>query len=113
MSAGQEVTKRPVGRCAAPVMVGLLVVAVLVAAAGPLELMRGLSIFEGVGQVQELTGLFDKLKAFLLALILAGASVAGAAVAAAKIAGHSRANDMIFNIAAGVVVLAAIPTMLA
>ena len=70
-------------------------------------------IFSGAQAIAGVTEFLDNIKGYLLSIVLAGFTVAGVAVAAAKITGHSRANDMLFNVGVGVAILAALPTLVA
>lgn len=88
-------------------------VSLATAAAGHVELLHRMPIFSGAQAIAGVTEFLDNIKGYLLSIVLAGFTVAGIAVAAAKIAGHSRANDMIFNVGIGVAILAAIPTLVA
>jgi hypothetical protein len=55
----------------------------------------------------------EKIKGYELSIVLAGFTIAAVAAGAAKLAGHTRANDLIFNIGVGVAILAAVPTLAA
>ena len=57
--------------------------------------------------------ILDNIKGYLLSIVLAGFTVAGIAVGAAKLSGHSRANDMLFNVGVGIAIFAALPTLVA
>ena len=101
----------------AAVLCPAVVLAALVAAAavagGHLDLLRNLSIAQDAKAIAGVTSFLDDIKGYLVSICLGGVSVAGVAVAAAKFAGHSRANDMIFNIGVGIAILAAVPTLVA
>jgi biotin transporter BioY len=88
-------------------------VALLTVAAGHVDLLSRMPIFQGAEQIAGVTELLDKLKGYLISIVLAGFTVAGLAVGAAKLTGHSRANDMIFNAAISLAIFAALPTIVA
>jgi len=77
------------------------------------ELLSRMPIFQGSEQIAGVTELLDKIKGYLISIVLAGFTVAGLAVGAAKLTGHSRANDMIFNVGVGIAIFAALPTLVA
>jgi hypothetical protein len=89
------------------------VVAVVTAASGHVELLHRMPIFSGAQAITGVTEFLDHIKGYLLSIVLAGFTVAGIAVGAAKLTGHSRANDMIFNVGVGVAIFAALPTLVA
>lgn len=60
-----------------------------------------------------MTAFMEKIKGYELSIVLAGFTIAAVAAGAAKLAGHTRANDLIFNIGVGVAILAAVPTLAA
>jgi hypothetical protein len=82
-------------------------------AAGHVELLSRMPIFAGGTPITGVTEFLNKLKGYLISIVLAGFTVAGIAVGAAKLTGHSRANDMIFNIGVGIAIFAALPTLVA
>jgi biotin transporter BioY len=88
-------------------------VAVVTAAAGHVELLHRMPIFSGAQAIGGVTEFLDNIKGYLLSIVLAGFTVAGIAVGAAKLTGHSRANDMLFNVGVGVAIFAALPTLVA
>jgi biotin transporter BioY len=88
-------------------------VAVVTVAVGHVELLSRMPIFQGAQQIAGVTEFLDHLKGYLISIVLAGFTVAGIAVGAAKVTGHSRANDMIFNIGVGIAIFAALPTIVA
>jgi hypothetical protein len=88
-------------------------VAVVTVTVGHVELLSRMPIFQGAQQIAGVTEFLDHLKGYLISIVLAGFTVAGIAVGAAKVTGHSRANDMIFNIGVGVAIFAALPTIVA
>jgi hypothetical protein len=88
-------------------------VAVVTATAGHVELLHRMPIFSGARSISGVTEFLDNIKGYLLSIVLAGFTVAGIAVGAAKLTGHSRANDMIFNVGVGVAIFAALPTLVA
>lgn len=90
-----------------------VVVAVVTAAAGHVELLHRMPIFSGAQAIAGVTEFLDNIKGYLLSIVLAGFTVAGIAVGAAKLTGHSRANDMLFNVGVGVAIFAALPTLVA
>jgi hypothetical protein len=90
-----------------------LIVAVVTLAAGHMDLLRRMTIFQGAQQIAGVTEFLDHIKGYLISIVLAGFTVAGIAVGAAKLTGHSRANDMIFNVGVGVAIFAALPTLVA
>jgi hypothetical protein len=109
------VTFYPARRAALVAAMTLLAVAVAVVtcAVGHVELLSRMPIFQGAQQIAGVTEFLGHLKGYLISIVLAGFTVAGIAVGAAKVAGHSRANDMIFNIGVGVAIFAALPTIVA
>jgi hypothetical protein len=88
-------------------------VAFLTAAGGHVELLHRMPIFSGSQSIAGVTEFLDHIKGYLLSIVLAGFTVAGIAVGAAKLTGHSRANDMLFNVGVGVAIFAALPTLVA
>jgi uncharacterized membrane protein len=88
-------------------------VAALTAAAGHVELLHRMPIFSGAQAISGVTEFLDNIKGYLLSIVLAGFTVAGIAVGAAKLTGHSRANDMLFNVGVGIAIFAALPTLVA
>jgi low affinity Fe/Cu permease len=88
-------------------------VATVTLAAGHVELLARMPIFQGATPIAGVTELLDKIKGYLISIVLAGFTVAGLAVGAAKLTGHSRANDMIFNTGVGIAIFAALPTLVA
>jgi hypothetical protein len=88
-------------------------VALVTAAAGHVELLHRMPIFSGAQAISGVTEFLDNIKGYLLSIVLAGFTVAGIAVGAAKLTGHTRANDMIFNVGIGVAIFAALPTLVA
>jgi low affinity Fe/Cu permease len=101
----------------AALVVAITLLAVTVAtvtlAAGHMELLSRMPIFQGATAITGVTEFLDKIKGYLISIVLAGFTVAGIAVGAAKLTGHSRANDMIFNIGVGIAIFAALPTLVA
>jgi hypothetical protein len=89
------------------------IVCLATAAAGHFELLHRMPIFSGAQAIGGVTDFLDSIKGYLLSIVLAGFTVAGIAVGAAKLTGHSRANDMIFNVGVGVAIFAALPTLVA
>jgi hypothetical protein len=81
--------------------------------AGHTDLLHRMPIFQGAQSIEGVTEFLDSLKGYLISIVLAGFTVAGIAVGAAKLSGHSRANDMIFNVGVGVAIFAALPTIVA
>ena len=94
------------------VLVGLAVAA-LTAVAGHVELLHRMPIFSSAQAITGVTEFLDHIKGYLLSIVLAGFTVAGIAVGAAKLTGHSRANDMLFNVGIGIAIFAALPTLVA
>lgn len=90
-----------------------LSVAVVTVAAGHLELLHRMPIFQGAQQIAGVTEFLDSIKGYLLSIVLAGFTIAGIATGAAKLSGHSRANDMLFNVGVGIAIFAALPTIVA
>lgn len=88
-------------------------VVALTALVGHTDLLDRLPIFKGAQSIEGVTQFLDSLKGYLISIVLAGFTVAGIAVGAAKLTGHSRANDMIFNVGVGVAIFAALPTIVA
>jgi hypothetical protein len=100
----------------AGLLVDLLVwgsVVVLTATAGHVELLHRMPIFSGAQAITGVTEFLDHIRGYLLSIVLAGFTVAGVAVGAAKLTGHSRANDMLFNVGVGIAIFAALPTLVA
>jgi hypothetical protein len=97
----------------APLLALGVAVACLTAAGGHLELLHRMPIFSGAQSIAGVTEFLDNIKGYLLSIVLAGFTVAGIAVGAAKLTGHSRANDMLFNVGVGVAIFAALPTLVA
>src|SRR5271165_7640888 len=98
---------------AVPVFALGMAVVFLTAAAGHVELLHRMPIFSGAQSITGVTEFLDNIKGYLLSIVLAGFTVAGIAVGAAKLSGHSRANDMLFNVGVGIVIFAALPTLVA
>ena len=88
-------------------------VTVVTLAVGHVDLLSRMPIFQGGQQIAGVTEFLDKIKGYLISIVLAGFTVAGIAVGAAKLTGHSRANDMIFNVGVGIAIFAALPTLVA
>src|SRR5271154_6657853 len=97
----------------APLLALGVAVAFLTAAAGHVELLHRMPIFSGAQSIAGVTEFLDNIKGYLLSIVLAGFTVAGIAVGAAKLMGHSRANDMLFNVGVGIAIFAALPTLVA
>ena len=102
-------------RAALTLALTLLAVTVVVVtlAAGHMELLSRMPIFQGATPITGVTEFLDKIKGYLISIVLAGFTVSGLAVGAAKLTGHSRANDMIFNVGVGIAIFAALPTLVA
>ena len=96
-----------------PVLALGVAVAFLTLAAGHVELLHRMPIFSGAQSITGVTEFLDNIKGYLLSIVLAGFTVAGIAVGAAKLSGHSRANDMLFNVGVGIAIFAALPTLVA
>jgi hypothetical protein len=90
-----------------------LAVALVTVAEGHIDLLHRMPIFEGAEKIAGVTEYLDHIKGYLISIVLAGFTVAGIAVGAAKMTGHSRANDMIFNVGISVAIFAALPTLVA
>jgi hypothetical protein len=106
----------PSTRRSAGFLLALLVwvsVVVLTLAAGHAELLHRMPIFSGAQAITGVTEFLDHIRGYLLSIVLAGFTVAGVAVGAAKLSGHSRANDMLFNVGVGIAIFAALPTLIA
>jgi hypothetical protein len=106
---------RPARRSAG-LLVALFVwgsVVLLTATAGHVELLHRMPIFSGAQSIAGVTEFLDHIRGYLLSIVLAGFTVAGVAVGAAKLTGHSRANDMLFNVGIGIAIFAALPTLVA
>src|SRR5208283_218687 len=97
----------------APLLALGVAVAFLTLAAGHVELLHRMPIFSGAQSITGVTEFLDNIKGYLLSIVLAGFTVAGIAVGAAKLSGHSRANDMLFNVGVGIAIFAALPTLVA
>src|SRR5271166_1728131 len=111
MPPGRSVARRLL--YAAPLLALAVAVAFLTAAAGHVDLLHRMPIFSGAQSIAGVTEFLDNIKGYLLSIVLAGFTVAGIAVGAAKLTGHSRANDMLFNVGVGVAIFAALPTLVA
>lgn len=98
---------------AATITLLTLSVVLVTLAAGHMELLSRMPIFQGAQQIAGVTEFLDDIKGYLISIVLAGFTVAGIAVGAAKLTGHSRANDMIFNVGVGIAIFAALPTLVA
>lgn len=109
---GRGISARRLLAILALLLVGLTV-AVVTAASGHVELLHRMPIFSGAQGIAGVTEFLDHIKGYLLSIVLAGFTVAGIAVGAAKLTGHSRANDMLFNVGVGVAIFAALPTLVA
>ncbi len=105
----------PLRRAAFIAAIALLTVIVAAATltAGHMELLHRMPIFQGAEQIAGVTEYLDHIKGYLISIVLAGFTVAGMGVGAAKMTGHSRANDMIFNVGISVAIFAALPTLVA
>ncbi len=97
----------------APLLALGVAAAFLALAAGHVELLHRMPIFSGAQSIAGVTEFLDNIKGYLLSIVLAGFTVAGIAVGAAKLSGHSRANDMLFNVGVGIAIFAALPTLVA
>ncbi len=86
-------------------------VVVLVAVSGHGDLLGHMSVFQGSQEIKGVTEFLAKIKGYLLSIVLAGFTIAGIGAGAAKFVGHSRANDLLFNLGVGVAIMAAIPTL--
>lgn len=89
----------------------LVIVAVLVAASGHGDLLSHMSVFQGAQEIKGVTDFFGHIKGYFLSIVLAGFTIAAIGAGGAKFVGHSRANDLLFNIGVGVAIFAAIPTL--
>ena len=89
---------------------GLVVVTVLV---GRGDLLAHMSVFAGAKEIKGVTEFIESIKGYLLSIVLGGFTVALVGAGLAKLVGHSRANDLIFNVGVGVAIFAAIPTLAA
>jgi hypothetical protein len=90
-----------------------LAVAIATLAAGHMDLLHRMPIFQGAQQIAGVTEYLGNIKGYLISIVLAGFTVAGMGVGAAKMTGHTRANDMIFNVGISVAIFAALPTLVA
>jgi hypothetical protein len=88
-------------------------VAVVTLAAGHGDLLSQMQVFKGVKEIKGVTEFLEDIKGYLLSIVLAGFTIAAIGAGAAKFVGHSRANDLVFNIGVGVAIFAAIPTLAA
>lgn len=105
---------RPSPRSMAEVLAAALpgfVVVVVTVACGHGDLLSRMSVFQGAQQIQGVTEFLNAIKGYLLSIVLAGFTVAAIGAGAAKFVGHSRANDLLFNIGVGIAIFAAIPTI--
>ncbi len=88
-----------------------IVVVMFVATAGHGDLLGHMSVFQGSQEIKGVTEFLGKIKGYLLSIVLAGFTIAAIGAGAAKFVGHSRANDLLFNLGVGVAIMAAIPTL--
>jgi hypothetical protein len=99
------------------VALGVFALGVLLAlgtlAVGHGELLAQMEVFKGVKEIKGVTKFLEDIKGYLLSIVLAGFTIAAIAAGAAKFVGHTRANDLVFNIGVGVAIFAAIPTLAA
>jgi hypothetical protein len=94
-------------------VLAVLGVAAVAGGYGQVELLHRMQIFSGAQSITGVTEFLDHIKGYLLSIVLAGFTVAGVAVGAAKLTGHTRANDMLFNVGVGIAIFAALPTLVA
>ena len=108
-------TPRPLRRVSLAITLTLLALSIVLVtvAAGHVELLHRMPIFQGAQQIAGVTEFLDAIKGYLLSIVLAGFTIAGIATGAAKLSGHSRANDMLFNVGVGIAIFAALPTIVA
>lgn len=90
-----------------------LLVAAVTLTVGHVELLQRMPVFQGAQQIQGVTEFLSSIKGYLLSIVLGGFTVAVIGAGAAKLMGHTRANDLIFNIGVGVAIFASIPTLVA
>ena len=103
-----KVTPRDVLTVLAAVLVGVVTLTV-----GHMGLLQRMPVFQGAQQIQGVTEFLSSIKGYLLSIVLGGFTVAVVGAGAAKLMGHTRANDLIFNIGVGVAIFASIPTLVA
>ncbi len=88
-------------------------VALITLGGAHVELLHRMPIFSGAQSIAGVTEFLDHIRGYLVSIVLAGFTVAGIAVGAAKLSGHTRANDMLFNVGVGIAIFAALPTLVA
>lgn len=86
-------------------------VVVFIAALGHGDLLGHMSVFKDSQEIKGVTEFLGKIKGYLLSMVLAGFTIAAIGAGAAKFVGHSRANDLLFNLGVGVAIMAAVPTL--
>jgi hypothetical protein len=107
-----NVTPRDALTVLALTLIGLLVTVVTLTV-GHMGLLQRMPVFQGAQQIQGVTEFLSSIKGYLLSIVLGGFTVALVGAGAAKLMGHTRANDLIFNIGVGVAIFASIPTLVA
>jgi hypothetical protein len=90
-----------------------VLVGVVTLTVGHMGLLQRMPVFQGAQQIQGVTEFLSSIKGYLLSIVLGGFTVAVVGAGAAKLMGHTRANDLIFNIGVGVAIFASIPTLVA
>lgn len=90
-----------------------VLVGVVTLTVGHMGLLQRMPVFQGAQQIQGVTEFLSSIKGYLLSIVLGGFTVAVIGAGAAKLMGHTRANDLIFNIGVGVAIFASIPTLVA
>ncbi len=108
-----RITLNATRRGALAVLALTLLVAVVTLTVGHVELLQRMPVFQGAQQIQGVTEFLSSIKGYLLSIVLGGFTVAVIGAGAAKLMGHTRANDLIFNIGVGVAIFASIPTLVA
>lgn len=102
-----------------PIFAGLTVVTLALAiamvtlACGHADLLGQMEVFKGAKEIKGVTEFLEDIKGYLLSIALAGFTIAAIAAGTAKFVGHTKANDLVFNIGVGVAIFAAIPTLVA
>ena len=90
-----------------------LAVAMVTLICGHADLLGQMEVFKGAKEIKGVTEFLEDIKGYLLSIALAGFTIAAIAAGTAKFVGHTKANDLVFNIGVGVAIFAAIPTLVA
>jgi hypothetical protein len=90
-----------------------MVIVIATFTAGHGDLLSRMEVFKGAQEIKAVGTFLESIKGYLLSIVLAGFTIAAVGAGAAKFVGHSRANDLLFNLGTGVAIFAAIPTLAA